>query len=204
MVTKTSTSGSFKGTLTYCLKESKDAEIVLSEGIRTDKLNHMVSDFVSQTDLNKRITKTVFHASISFSQEDLPRLTKEGEKEILNKYLETLGEKKGIDFNNTQFLIVRHNDKDHPHYHLVANVVDNDGKRLKLDHIGLKMKDISKQITKEFKLTPAVDKELQQAVKEAGYDIKKALKNQIEVEKNGRKEELQPKKKHERDSGLSF
>lgn len=33
-------------------------------------------------------------------------------------------------YDNTQFLIVRHSEKDNPHVHVIVNMVDNDGKRL--------------------------------------------------------------------------
>ncbi|MEB0280903.1 MULTISPECIES: relaxase/mobilization nuclease domain-containing protein, partial [unclassified Mucilaginibacter] len=39
--------------------------------------------------------------------------------------LDYIKEKIGWDFKNTQYLIVKHKDKDHPHIHIVYNRVSN-------------------------------------------------------------------------------
>ena len=36
-----------------------------------------------------------------------------------------------IDYENSQYLIVRHSEKNNPHSHCILNMVDNDGNRLK-------------------------------------------------------------------------
>jgi hypothetical protein len=33
-------------------------------------------------------------------------------------------------YDNTQLIIVRHNDTDHPHIHIEINRIDNNGKRI--------------------------------------------------------------------------
>lgn len=44
--------------------------------------------------------------------------------EIALEYMNKIG------YGNTQFLIVRHHDTDHPHIHLVLNRIDYDGNRI--------------------------------------------------------------------------
>lgn len=44
--------------------------------------------------------------------------------EITDEYLKKMG------YGNTQVLIVRHTDREHPHIHLVLNRIDFDGKRI--------------------------------------------------------------------------
>ena len=83
-------------------------------------------------------------------------------------------QKKGVDVAKTQFAIIKHKDRAHVHYHLVANMVGNDGKRFNIDYIGLKAKDISKEITRQYELTPAISKE-QRAILEAEKEVEHSL-----------------------------
>lgn len=50
-------------------------------------------------------------------------------------------------YDNTQFLIVRHSEKDNPHVHVILNMVDNEGNRLKDFQEKKRGIEICKQIT---------------------------------------------------------
>lgn len=68
-------------------------------------------------------------------------------------------------YHMDQYAIVRHHDKDHknPHFHLVGNVVLNDGSRMNLANIGAACREASISITEKWGLTSAkhakIDKE---------------------------------------------
>lgn len=59
-----------------------------------------------------------------------------------------------------QYSIVKHTDRSHLHLHVVANLVDNNGKVIKDNYIGLRGKKMAQQLTQEYKLIPAIKKDL--------------------------------------------
>ena len=61
---------------------------------------------------------------------------------------------------NTQYAISKHTDKAHLHLHIVANMVNNEGKAISDSWIGLKGKKIAQRLTQEYKLVPATEKNL--------------------------------------------
>jgi len=61
---------------------------------------------------------------------------------------------------NTQFAIVRHSDRAHPHLHIVANMVDNKGQAISDSWIGLRGKKVAQALTQEYNLVPAIRKDL--------------------------------------------
>src|SRR5215210_6157676 len=160
MVAKVITANSFKATLEYLTQEEKNSRVVFSHGVRDYDISKTIADFVEQSKENSRIKTKVFHASFSFHQQDKNTVEDKGE-EIMETYLSRLKEK-GVNLDETQYILIRHYDRDHPHYHLVANMVKDDGKRLEIGNVGYKMTSISRGIEKAFKLTPGIRKEYQE------------------------------------------
>lgn len=76
-----------------------------------------------QTLLNDKVKNKVGHISLSFSAEDGDRIRDDDGLmlKIAHDYMKLMG------IENTQFIIARHTDRDHPHCHIVYNRVDNDG-----------------------------------------------------------------------------
>jgi hypothetical protein len=75
-------------------------------------------------------------------------------KEIAMRYLKELG------IVNTQYTISKHTDKAHLHLHIVANMVNNEGGAISDSWIGLRGKKIAQRLTQEYKLVPAIEKNL--------------------------------------------
>jgi hypothetical protein len=173
MITKCNTSKSFGKTIGYVMNKPERYEVILCHGVSDDKAS-MIKEFQMQNTLNLRCKIPVFHVVLSHHPSDTAKI-ESCEVDILNEWLDEMNSKKGIDFYSTQFVIVKHVDRDHIHYHQISNLVSNNGKRLKIDHIGLKMKEVSKYITKKYGLTPAVKAEYQEAVKSQGYNIKEGI-----------------------------
>jgi len=151
-------------------------EVLLANGVSEDK-QAMIRHFELQATLNKRCKVPALHILLSHHPDDTKKI-KGNEMQIIDDWIHELKVKKGIDLYSTQFAIIGHHDRDHMHYHIVANMVTNSGKRLNIDYIGLKMKDISKEITKRYQLTPAVERKYQAAVIENSYQIKRGI-NQV-------------------------
>ena len=174
MVSKaTGLKGAFGGVVMYATQEHKHAQVIKAEGVRMGNPLHTIEDFKIQASLNPRIEKNCLHIILSHHPQDGEKIRGK-DREILNEYLKRL-KTRGIDFDQTQYIIYKHNDKGHEHYHLVANMVDNKGKRFNDSHIGYKMKYTSKEITQAFKLTPAVKMELQKLVQDQNYAIGRAI-----------------------------
>jgi hypothetical protein len=61
---------------------------------------------------------------------------------------------------DTQFVIVKHIDKNHLHLHVLANLVNNHGETIKDNWIDLRGKKIAQKLTKKYGLKEAVSKNL--------------------------------------------
>jgi hypothetical protein len=105
------------------LKEkNKEARLLYSEGLLTDTPKDIIDGFECQRHLNSRFKHWCGHISLSYSPKDAERMSDDFMVKLALEYMDKMGIK------NTQFIIVRHLDKEHPHCHIVYNRVDNDGK----------------------------------------------------------------------------
>lgn len=84
--------------------------------------------------------------SLSFSPKDKERLTDEYMTDIANEYL------KGMEITVTQYLIVRHNDREHPHCHIVFNRINNFGQTIKDSNNFRRNIEVCRDITLSHKL----------------------------------------------------
>lgn len=82
------------------------------------------ASFLLQAKLNPRVKKAVKHIALSWPPEDAEKLT---DQEMLSAALEYI---KRMGYDNTQYLIVRHFEKDNPHCHIIVNVVDDNGRKI--------------------------------------------------------------------------
>lgn len=62
------------------------------------------------------------HISISFDKADAPRLTDDFMAKLAKEYMQGMG------ITDTQYLVVRHLETEHPHFHIVYNRVNMSGK----------------------------------------------------------------------------
>ena len=82
-------------------------------------------------------------------------------------------------------LVVKHIDKAHPHFHILANLVDNKGKAIRDNWIGLRGKKIAQELTLKYGLKQALSKDLSLTHLEAlnGKDMKRYIIYQAITEK---------------------
>lgn len=123
MIGKVTIGSSFGGVIRYAM-EKQEASLLLAEGVRTEQVRTMIDDFNMQRKLNPDLTKAVGHISLSWSNEDAFRLTPEMMKQRALEYMEKMKT------TGTQFILVEHRDKNHPHLHLIYNRVNNEGKTI--------------------------------------------------------------------------
>ena len=115
----------FSGCVEYALalkEKNKEARLLYSEGLLTDTPKDIINGFECQRHLNSRVKHWCGHISLSYSPKDAERMSDEFMVKLALEYMDKMGIK------NTQFIIARHLDKEHPHCHIVYNRVDNNGK----------------------------------------------------------------------------
>jgi len=123
MIGKVITGKSFGGCVRYVL-EKEDAVILDAAGVRIQQVSQVINDFNLQRKLNPDLGKAVGHNVLSWSINDTDRLTDELMVNIAKDYLHKMK------IRDTQYLVVKHNDREHPHIHIVYNRVDNNGKTI--------------------------------------------------------------------------
>ena len=171
MISKHVPANSFYHTCRYiCNKPG--AEVLLIEGVRGHDYKLMADDFEIQQHLRPEKKQACLHSILSFYPYEKP--SDEMMKEIALKYLKELG------ITNTQYAISKHTDKAHLHMHIVANMVNNEGRAISDSWIGLKGKKISQRLTQEYKLIPALEKNLKLTNLEALNNVE-AIKYKIYI-----------------------
>ena len=173
----------FKGVINYILDPKKGTELIDSSGVRTDSISHIVQSFIDQIELNPRVSKVVGHISLSFSAQDASRLSNEFMVQVAREYMEKMGIK------DTQYIIGRHFDKDHPHVHIAFNRIDNHGKTISDKNDRFRSEKICKELTAQYYLYFASGKEKikEHRLKEPDktkYEIYQALREKIPKSRN--------------------
>ena len=97
--------------------------------------------------MRPNVQKPVCHTILSFSASDAERLTDDVMVKIANEYLEKMG------YGNTQSLIVRHSDRQHPHLHICINRIGNDGKTISDRNEKYRSTKICRELTERYGLT---------------------------------------------------
>jgi hypothetical protein len=153
MIAKIVKGKSFKGVINYVLDKAKQTQLLAAEGVRYKSRESIIRSFVVQTGLNPKVSKTVGHISLDFSAQDRDKLTNAKMVQITKEYMTKMG------IVNTQYIIGRHYDKEHPHIHLVFNRVDNNGKTIPDNNDRFRSEKICKELTETHNLYFAQGKE---------------------------------------------
>ena len=165
----------FGGVVKYILDPAKQTNLLDSDGVRLKNLGSIVQSFEAQRELNPRVSKPVGHISLDFSAQDRAKLTDEVMTQIAHDYMNRMG------IVNTQYIIGRHHDKEHPHLHIAFNRVDNNEHTISDQNDRFRSEKICKELTAKYGLYFASGKEQvkQHRLKEPDktkYEIYDALK----------------------------
>jgi len=153
MVAKIVKGQDFKGVINYVLDKAKQTEILATAGLRMKSKESIIRSFNTQAGLNPKVSKMVGHISLDFSAQDKDKLTNNKMVQIAKEYLLVMG------IVNTQIIIGRHFDKEHPHIHIVFNRVDNYGKTISDSNDRYRSEKICKELTEKYGLYFATGKE---------------------------------------------
>lgn len=117
------TGRSFGGCVRYVV-EKPEAKVLATEGVRNGSANAMVQDFNLGRKLRPELGKAVGHLVLSWHQADAPKLSDSVMLARAKEYMQKMG------IGNTQYVVMRHSDRAHPHLHLIYNRVDYNGRTL--------------------------------------------------------------------------
>jgi hypothetical protein len=152
MIGKTTIGRSFKGCCSYNMEkvEKGKGEVILSQGVRDYERGAMVADFVRQAQMNPDLSRSVWHTAISFNPQDEARLQTNPQlmHKVASDYL------KGMGLDQSQYVVIRHRDTAHAHFHIVANRVANDGQTVSDSHNYSRSEALLRQIEQQYQLTP--------------------------------------------------
>ncbi len=148
MIAKIIKGTSFSGVLAYILgKQEGKARILHAEGVRQDALPHEIAnDFALQASMRPTVKKPVCHTILSFSAEDAERLDDKTMNNLALQYLQKMG------YGDTQYLIVRHLDREHPHLHICINRIGNNGKSISDSNEKYRSTKVCKELTETNQL----------------------------------------------------
>lgn len=162
MIAKTTIGRSFKGCCGYNLQkvEQGKGEILMSQGVRDYDARSMVADFMRQASLNPDLSRSVWHTAISFSPQDEARLQAQPElmKTVASDYL------KGMGLDQSQYVVIRHRDTEHSHFHIVANRVTDTGQTVSDSHNYNRSESLLRQIEQTHGLTPMLEQAKRQSL----------------------------------------
>ena len=133
----------------------KKARLIDSKDVRLDSNATIAASMQGQADdkPGRRLANPVYHISLNFAREDDARLSDGLMAKIAREYMRRMG------IVNTQYIVCRHTDTAHPHLHIVANRVDNDGHTISDSNDSRRSVDICRDLTNEYGLHIANGKE---------------------------------------------
>lgn len=154
MIAKIKTRVDFGGIVNYAndqKNKKKCATLLAHEGVCTISNKLIADSFCLQASMRPKVKSPVKHVSLAFSSQDISRFpdNEEGDAlmvEIAKKWMEQMG------IRNTQYIIARHHDTEHPHCHIVFNRIDNDGNLISDSNERIRNAKACRALTKEYKL----------------------------------------------------
>ena len=151
MIAKNIKGKSFKGCVSYVMHE--DATLLEAEGVWVGSKQDIIRSFAMQRSGRKEIKQPVGHIPLSFSPADKDRMTNEFMVQLAKEYMQEMG------IRNTQYIIVRHENTDNPHLHIVYNRIDNDLKLISVNHDYKRNIKVCKKLKDKYNLTYGEGKE---------------------------------------------
>ena len=184
MIAKIIKGADFGGVINYMLsKQEGKAMVLASNNIGFTDQNLCVHEFVLQASMRPNVQKPVCHTILSFSASDAERLTDDVMVKIAYEYLEKMG------YGNTQSLIVRHSDRQHPHLHICINRIGNDSKTISDCNEKYRSMKICRELTERYGLTlgegkKAVNRQRLRGEDKLRYEIFDTIKAVLPQSKN--------------------
>ncbi|MEG6502866.1 MULTISPECIES: relaxase/mobilization nuclease domain-containing protein [unclassified Desulfovibrio] len=152
MIAKLVKGKGFRGALEYDLREQKGH--ILDTNMGGDNPRELAREFGAVRALRPNLTKAVCHVSISLPPDE--KLTDDQWKDVAGKYLEGMG------FKDSQYVVTKHTDTEHPHIHILANRVSMSGEVVSDSRDYQRQEAIMRRLEREYGLkevTPSRESE---------------------------------------------
>ena len=182
MIGKIRKGSGFKGCVNYVLGKEQ-AALLHAEGILAESNRDIIRSFILQAGMNPDLKKPVGHIALSYSPVDAPKLTDGKMIQLAQEYM------REMKITDTQYIIVRHQDREHPHVHIVFNRIDNNSKTISDRNDMYHNEQVCKKLKAKHGLYFAKGKEhvKQHRLREpdrSKYEIYNAVKDEIGKSKN--------------------
>ncbi|GAA4277533.1 relaxase/mobilization nuclease domain-containing protein [Aquimarina mytili] len=164
------------------------AEILQSHKVQDRSTSQINASFRAYSYLSEEKNPYV-HISLSFHPDDRSKLTNEKYKELTTSYLNHLG------YHDQPYVLIKHEDQDHPHVHIITTSVLDDGTKIPKFQDRYRSQNISRELEKEHGLT-IVSSIKQNKEYKVNLSNKQDLKNYL---KSSIKEVMALKPKREED-----
>ena len=154
MIAKIKTRADFGGIVNYAndqKNKKKNTTLLAHEGVCAINNKTIADSFQIQASMRPKVKSPVKHVSLAFSPQDSIHFPNDEKGnalmvEIAKKWMEQMG------IRNTQYIITRHHDTEHPHCHIVFNRIDNDGNLISDSNERIRNAKVCRALTKEYKL----------------------------------------------------
>ena len=182
MIGKITKGSGFRGCVSYVLGKDH-VKLLACSGVLCESRESIIQSFATQRLMNPDIKKPVGHISLNYSVEDAPKLTDRKMIDLAHEYLKEMG------IVNTQYIIVRHHDREHPHVHIVFNRINNNGETITDKNDRYRNEQVCKRLKQKHDVYFAPGKEnvKQDRLKEPDktkYEIYTAIKNGLKHSKD--------------------
>lgn len=153
MMAKITKGCNFGGAVRYVTQDEKDARLLDSKGVLTTDRQSIINSFRLQSQLRPDVKVMVGHISLDFSKEDVDKVDDNLMRKVTDDYM------RRMHIRNTQYILVRHFDREHPHCHLVFNRIDNNGHLISDKNDRIRSGKICKELTAKYGLHMAQGKD---------------------------------------------
>jgi hypothetical protein len=107
----------------------------------------LTREFIEVRKLNPKLSKPVFHISVSFAHGDAGKLNAQDKADMAERLAKEFG------FNNNQYVVIAHRDTGHEHLHVVANRIGYDSKTASDSNSYKRMAAYCRKMELEYGLT---------------------------------------------------
>lgn len=147
------TGNGFSAAISYALQEKKelsekDRAVVFEQNHLFGTSRQMGQQMRFMSDARDRVSKPVLHLQINFHPDE--KLNKVQAQKAVDSILKEIG----IERESHQYLVVQHQDKEHDHYHIIANRVGLDGSLVDGSFLKNRLQVACDKVEKEQNLRP--------------------------------------------------
>ena len=153
MMAKITKGCNFGGAVRYVTQDEKDARLLDSKGVLTTDRQSIINSFRLQSQLRPDVKMMVGHISLDFSKENVDKVDDNLMQKVADDYM------RKMHIQNTQYILVRHFDREHPHCHIVFNRIDNNGHLISDKNDRVRSAKICKELTAKYGLHMAQGKD---------------------------------------------